>query len=82
VQDSYDHVTRTLPGPVDKLNMHIVVNTNRRDLSKVSTNVVNMSRVKRVVERFIRLGNPWYRNITVDENADLQRLFVANDIGW
>jgi len=75
-------VTRTLPGPVDRLNLHIVVNTNKRDLSKVYSNVVDMSRVKRVVQAFITLGNRWYRNITVDENADLQRMFIPNDLGW
>ena len=81
VQQTFDHVDKTLPGPVDNQNLNIVVNTHNKDKTKVFTALVDVNRVKAAIRSFISLGNPWYKDLKISDNNDLERIVVPIDNG-
>jgi hypothetical protein len=81
VQQTFDHVAKTLPGPVDNQNLNIVVNTHNKDKTKVFTALVDVQRVKAAIGSFISLGNPWYKDLKISDNNDLERTVVTIDDG-
>ena len=82
MERTFDHVTKTLPGPADRQNVNIIVNTLTKDKSKVFTKLVNIANVKEAIGHIIRLGNPFYAGLTIsNDNTDLERVFVPTQEG-